>query len=315
MRGKRVADARPQNWSLTRFLWRAVLWTAVAGVAWWYSATYNAALTIWLTKALHRAAGFPAPYMYCDERVLFWHATMFTPAVGFTLASYWLTWPGRVVRAVGGYAAFCCLTAITIAIHESPYLPETNYRFLTTNTLADACYLPFGLVIWVLAAGPWYGRTSITLPASPDEKRVPSWPRRLWSATRGGWGTRLTILVMGVFLLIPIFAMTGTPEGMKARVAVARAMRQIPFNPRPSNILMDVPPNEQRQRDLKAAKAIELIGDAIEEDKTDGLSSAALYYLGGHLLYSLRPPNEEIARQFWTRGKAFIQKAEETHPG
>ena len=312
-----MPDPTPPNWSLWRFLWRAAIWMALAGVAWRFTLQANTAFTIWLTKLLHEAVLLPAPYLFCEARPLFWHAALFPPVVGLSLASYWLPWPSRLFRAAVGYVVYCCLTAITIAVHISPYLPETKMRLVATNTLVDANYLTFGLAIWVLAAGPWYaqaqrGRTD---PRPPSEPR-PSWLARLWRPIRHGWLTRLVLLTLGVSLVIPLFAMTGTRQGWAARREMGTALRKVPFFPHPSNILMDnITPAEQMERDRLTAEAIRKVRQVIDEDETDGFRASYVYYLAGHLFYSLRHPNDEIAQQLWKTGKAYILKSGQLRRG
>ena len=114
---------------MVRLLWRAILWSAVAGLVWYYTRTYNAAITVWLAKSMHALVGYPAPYLFGDEPKYsyFWHATMFPPVVGLTLASYWLRWPDRLVRAVVGFFAHSCLTATAVCVNDSPYLQQTEF--------------------------------------------------------------------------------------------------------------------------------------------------------------------------------------------
>ncbi len=304
----------PPQWSIGPFLLRAIPWTLAAFFFWKYTIGPNADFTVWLTKALHRWTDFPAPYLYCDASRFFWHATLFPPVIGLTLASYWLSWPQRIIRAVGGYVAYCCLTAITIAIHVSPYLPENDIRLITTNTLVNANYLTFGLVIWVLACGPWYMDAN-RLSSGKDHRAKPrhsSRIARIWSIVRYGWVTRLLLLTFGIALILPLFAMTGTSEGMTARLEMAGAIGKIPFFPHPSNALMeDVTPDEQWARDQRTVEAVALVRQVIEEDKTDGFRAAYLHYLAGHLLYSLRHPDEETAQHLWKTGKAHILKSAE----
>lgn len=293
-------------WSLPRFLWRVVLWTAAAGFAWEFTLAQNSGLAVWLTKSIHMLAGFPAPYLFCDEKRLFWHATLFPPVVGLTMASYWLRWPDRMVRTVVGYLAYCALTAVTIIIHESPYLPETELREVVTNTLVNANYLTFGVVIWVLAASPWYLRR----PSPPVASRGRGYLLgRVWNAIRQGWATRLMLLILGVSLAVPLFAMTGTKEGMTARLGVARAMRQISFFPFPSTAEVETTAQEQARYNRKAIAAGVQIGKAVQEDEADRLSSASLFYLSGQLLNSLRFDDPVGLMESRANAQAFLNEA------
>ena len=70
------------TWTLKSLLIRALPWTLLAAWIWKLTAVQNAAFTVMIAKWMHALAGRPAPYLFCDERMLFWHATMFPPIVG-----------------------------------------------------------------------------------------------------------------------------------------------------------------------------------------------------------------------------------------
>lgn len=289
-----MSEASRVEFSLRRFLIRVVPLAIVAGVAWKFTSAWNADFTVWLVKAIHRLFLHPAPYLFCDTRRYFWHATMFPPVLALTLASYWLPWWDRGLRAMGGYVAYCGLTAIAIAINESPYLQQTDVLVPMSSTLVNANYLMFSVVIWVLAAGPWYGggrlpRAERIVEASPKKRWYPAW--------LGGWGTRVLILWAAVAMVVPAYAMFGTPEAMAARAKVARRMRLVPFFPNPSGADVDVSAAEQLTRDDAVKKVLDALRETIEADAAAKRDSAALWHLTGRLLDSMRPPNAETARQ------------------
>ncbi len=301
---------RPEPvWKLSRFLWRAVPWLVVMALVWQYTLPQNSGLAVWVTKRLHGLLGFPAPYMFCDSHRLFWHATLFPPAIGLILASYWLGWTQRIVRASFGYAAYTLLTAITITIHESPYLPETGFRSILTSTMADANYLTFGVAIWVLAAGPWYlRRTQI----ESKETHIHHFATRAWRWVGNSWMLRLTTLVLGVSLVVPLFAASGTQQQMGARWRMARALRDVPYYPFPSAAPVEVPPEKRLERDRRTATAIEAIDNAIREDRTDQMPSAALLHLSGHFYLSMKPDDIGLSRRFQKIAGDQIQRANMT---
>lgn len=301
--------------SLKRFLVRVVPCAIGAGILWKLTLDQNAAFTIWLTKALHSLCGRPAPYLYCDETRLFWHATMFPPVVALTLGSYWIGWLGRVERALAGYVAHCGMTAIAIAINESPYVQQLSLLNPVTSTLVNANYLMLGVVIWVLAAGPWYGtaRHGGTEARRHEgmEKRV---ARKWGSIIAGlslGWATRVCLLWVAVGLVVPVFGMMGSKAGMAARGQVAAAMRAIPFFPQPSWSDVTVAADQQYERDRATAQALKEIRAAIETDEADGLESGALWYLTAHLFGSLRPQDDQLAAQFKAQAAMAMIKAKD----
>ncbi|NOT02263.1 MAG: hypothetical protein HOP29_16780 [Phycisphaerales bacterium] len=299
----------PRPFSLPRFLWRAIAWAVLAGVAWKMTLRANADVTIWLAKGLQRLAGFPAPYLFCDEHPLFWHATLFPPVVGLVMASYWLRWRDRVMRTVVGYGTYACLTAIAIIVNESPYLSETRFRASATSALVNANCLMFGLVIWMLSAGPWYARIQTSSPASPPARQPVA--RRMWTSLRHGWVTRLVLLIIGVSAVVPLFAATGSRAGLQARLEVARAMRRVPFFPQPRTSRPTVSPDAQGRRDLLAMDAIRAIERVIARDAEDGLSSATMFHLNGHLYYGLRPDRDALAQEYYKVGTAYLELAGE----
>lgn len=293
----------PQSFSLTRFLWRAIAWTLLAGLAWKLTLRANADFTIWLAKVLPSASGFPSPYLFCDDHPFFWHATLFPPVVGLTMASYWLRWPERIVRTVAGYVTYAGLTAVAIIINESPYLPETRFRASATSSLVNANCLMFGLVIWILSAGPWYFRRIVTSSANSRS----SIAGRAWRAIRNGWGTRLGLLFLGVLVVVPAFAATGTPAGRRARFELGRAMRAVPFFPQPSRTRLDVSEESQRRRDLLTVDAVRALEKVIDQDRGDGFPAAALYHLNGHLYFSMRPERSATAETYFRIGTAMVE--------
>jgi len=304
-----VVDHPATAWSVRRFVPRAVLWTALAGICWKLSLAPNVHLTVFITKLLHRLVGIPAPYMFCDEKTFFWHATLFPPVLGLTLASYWLRWPDRLVRAGAGYLVYCVLTAITIAVNESPYLPENDFGEVLTNTLVNADYCTFGIVIWVLAASPWYrGRAVIAANVGDTSRLV----QKLWRRVRFSWMTRLVLLMLAVAIVPPLYAMTGTSEAMAARWKVATAMRDVPFFPHPSIADAGASGEKQFERDRKVAAVLQAIKAAIAEDETDKLSSASLYYLGGQLFISLRHEDPKVAALHRRTGLMYLRRARRT---
>ncbi len=304
-----MADHPATAWSTRRFLPRALIWTAVAGVGWKLLLAPNAHFTVFVTKLLHELAGFPAPYLFCDETTFFWHATLFPPVVGLTLASYWLGWPDRLLRAGVGYLVYCVLTAITIAVNESPYLPGNDFGEVLTNTLVNANYCTFGIVIWVLAASPWYCHRAA---ADGRDGAVSTGVTRVWRCIRYGWITRLVLLTLALAIVPLLYAMTGSPEAMAARWKVATAMREVPFFPHPSIAKVDVSAERQFERDRKTAAALQAIKAAIAEDETDKLSSASLFYLGGQLFISLRHEDPEVAARHRSVGLAYLKRARRT---
>lgn len=320
-----MSDAPEPSWSLRRFLWRAVPWVIACAVVWKFTFDQNDAVTVAITKFLHRLVGLPTPYLFCDEKKFFWHATMFPPVVGLTLASYWVRWPDRVVRAAVGYVTHCCLTAIAIAVHESPYLMQTEMRNPVTSMLVNANYLMFGAVIWLLAAGPWYVlRRGSSLKSGEGDGVVRvgrkerfltvaarNW-RRVWGVVRYGWVTRLVLLVLGVSLVLPLFALTGTPSGMSARLEVARAMRAVTYFPQPSDAELAVDRAVRSRRDGLANEAVRAILTVIQGDEEAGLKSATMAYLVGHVLLSLRPENPERATELHAQGKLWLRVAHST---
>lgn len=317
-----MSDAPEPSWSLRRFLWRAVPWVIACAVVWKFTFDQNDALTVAITKFLHRLVGLPAPYLFCDEKKFFWHATMFPPVVGLTLASYWVRWPDRVVRAAVGYVTHCCLTAIAIAVHESPYLMQTEMRNPVTSMLVNANYLMFGAVIWLLAAGPWYVlRRASSLKSGEGDGVVrvgrkersltvaARMGRRAWGVVRYGWVTRLVLLVLGVSLVLPLFALTGTPSGMSARLDMARALRDVPYFPHPPDAEVTVDPLLRDQRERYATKAILAFEAVLEADKRADVESAPVKYLLGKMLLSLKPPDPERRARFRAQGILWQREA------
>lgn len=288
--------------SVRRFLWRAVPWAVAAGFLWHYTHTYNAAFTVAVTKFLHWCVGYPAPYMFCDNTSLFWHSTMFPPVVGLGLASYWLRWPDRILRIMAGYVGHCCLTAVAITINESPYVQQTAFRDMVTSPLVNADYLMFGIVIWLLTCGPWYMRRD-------DGNNVRPWGRA-FRYVRDGWVTRLVLLVVGVSVVIPLFAFTGPQAGREARARVADALAAVPYFPYPSYEKRDVSVQERTARESLVSQALLEIEKAILADGLARQPSAALYYLTGHLLLSLHPKDQEQAKQFRLQAALALREAE-----
>lgn len=314
-----MAENDARTISLGRFLCRAVPWAVAAGFLWHYTHVYNAAFTVTVTKFLHWCVGYPAPYMFCDGTSLFWHSTMFPPIVGLGLASYWLRWRDRVLRIVAGYVGHCCLTAVAITINESPYLQQTEFRDMVTSPLVNADYLMFGIVIWLLTCGPWYeGRDGGTKElrhegGSGDGERRGgyAWARML-TVIRDGWATRLVLLVVGVSVVVPVFAFTGSSAGREARARVADAMVAVPYFPHPSHEKLEVGAQKRVARERLATQAILEIEKAILADGVVHQPSAALYYLTGHLLLSLHPDDPVLAKQFRVQAALALREAEET---
>jgi hypothetical protein len=299
-----VPENAPPVWSLKPFLIRAVVWALLAAAVWKYTTSLNADFTIGIVKLAHSLAGRPAPYLFCDEYRLFWHATMFPPMVGLILGSYWLGWFDRIVRAAFGYVAQCVLTGVAITIHESPYLQQNDFINVVTANLVNAHYLLFGVVIWVLVAGPWYSQRS--RDASTEDRSL---LRRAWDCVRRGWAIRLVLLCVGVGATIPLFAMTGSDAAMAARSKLGRALSEVPFFPQPSNAALAVSPSEQRLRDDAVRRAMAELQGAILADQADDVESAALWHLTGHLLISLRPETESEKRDLSRRALMALTKA------
>ncbi len=316
-----MADRTPTSFSVFRLLWRAIAWAAAAGFLWYYTRTYNAAFTVWLAKAMHAMVGYPAPYLFGDQPgySYFWHATMFPPVVGLTLGSYWLRWPDRLLRAAVGYVAHGCLTATAVCINDSPYLQQTEFLVSVTTTLADANYLLFGVVVWVLAAGPWYvggGRVKTVVgrgTASTTKLRrvLVSVGRRV----RHGWATRVAVLVAAIAAVVPLFALTGSAKSRAARAAVADAMREVPYFPQPSTEGVDVEPEERRARDKAATEAILKMQAAILADGEAKVRSSSMYYLVGQVQLSLRPDDSARAEELKRGAALALAMAYKTKPG
>ncbi|MEE9293587.1 MAG: hypothetical protein V3W34_01295 [Phycisphaerae bacterium] len=257
----------------------------------------NAGFTIWLTKLLHRLAGRPAPYLFCDGSKLFWHATMFPPVVALTLASYWIRWPDRLLRTAVGYVAHCAMTTIAITLNESPYLQPAALLNPLTSTLVNANYLMFGVGIWVLAAGPWYVRPGMAKSGAGPWRVGLMWRRALRSLCCG-WLTRVLLLWAGVATIVPIYAMFGSAEAMSARARVGQKMSKVPFFPYPSKARSFVEVRQQLARDQATIEALMEIEKAIGADSRVDVESAPLFYLTAHLLNSLRPPHPGLAQKF-----------------
>lgn len=319
----------PPAFSVPKFLIRALPWAALAAWVWNGTYAHNAAFTVWITKRLHGLLGFPAPYLFCDERHLFWHATLFPPAVALTLASYWLGWPDRLLRAIAGYLIYAGLTAIAITIHESPYVQQTEFLRPLTSTLVNANYLVFGVAIWILAASPWYGTvqparlgTSVGSPTNDPPQPAAEVASRLvgkpgslgraWRIIRQGWFTRLLVMWLATFCVIPLYAMTGTKTAMAARWQMARALDAVPFFPQPSFAPPTVSREVQTERDHLTVAALEAIKKAINADEADQLQSAPLWHLTGHLLISLHPPDPERQKEYRKQGLIALEAAKRT---
>ncbi len=294
-----MADTNQPTFTLRRFLVRAIPFAVASGILWKLTATQNAAFTVWITKTLHTIVGRPAPYLYCDETTLFWHATMFPPLVALTLSAYWLSWPQRVLRACVGYVVYCGITAIAITLNESPYLQQTPLLTPLTSTLVNANYLMFGVVIWVLAAGPWY-------------QAVTSGHGRARAMVQG-WLTRICLLWLAVALIAPLSSLLGTRNGMVARAELGRVMNDIAFFPQPSgdeSLLVDR--TAQLQRDGAAKIALTIVQRAIEADQESDRPSGPLWYLSAHLINSLRPDDPELRAQFKTQAAIALKLAKKT---
>ncbi len=310
-------DERSRStFSLHRFVALAIPLAVAAGILWRLTGNANAAFTVWLTKALHGIAGYPAPYMYCDETTLYWHATMFPPVVALTLASYWLRWPQRLLRAAAGYVAHCGMTAIAIAVNESPYVQQTSVLTPLTSTLVNANYLMFGVVIWVLAASPWYAQPARRDPGSNqkdarDGAAATRWTR--WASVMvRGWATRVGLLWIAVALVVPLSALLGPASGRAARVEIARALRDVPFFPHPSGSDTPVDRSEQLRRDEATKKALGKLEIAIKTDKENSLASGPLWYLSAHLVNSLRPEDAKLRQQFRKQAAIALIAAKKT---
>jgi hypothetical protein len=325
--------------NLKRFLPTAIAGAALAAVLWHYTKSLNADITIAGAKTFHNLAGRPAPYLLCDQTRYFWHATLFPPLIGLTLASTWLSWPARLIRCIIGYAAYASLTAVAITIHDSPYLQQNQFVKSTTSALVNANYLVFGLVIWILAAGPWY--------MNPHQESANTMSqtifKRLYNAVTSHWLFRLTLLVLGVALIVPLFAMTANPEARQARNELATAMRKVPFFPHPSIDLSStvgrVPPAEPHPataeiattspwditnspytraqwnaRDLAVRNALAAIEHAANIDAKANLPSPALYHLMGHTFWSMRPEDKTLQGRVLAAGQLALKKARQTKP-
>ncbi len=301
-----MAESNPPTFSLPRFLARVVPLVIVAGIIWKATATHNASLTVWLTKALHHLARRPAPYMFCDHTTLYWHATMFPPVVALTLGSYWIRWPGRIIRAVAGYFVHCACTAIAITLNESPYLQQTPLLSPLTSTMVNANYLVIGVAIWVLAAGPWYQPAACLDSTGKQQTR---WGRAV-SAVRNAWFTRVLLFWLALTAVVPMYAMFGARDGTAARARVAESLAAVPFFPHPSSAPRSVSLEAQLERDRAAVVALRAIRQAIESDQAEGYPSAALWHLTAHLLNSLRPEEDpELASQFKAQAALALHQA------
>ncbi len=294
--------ASTTDWSVRRFVPRALLLMIVAGIVRHYTVSWNADFAVWTTKALHGLLGRPSPYMFCDESRLYWHATMFVPEVGLILASYWLGWTGRVVRVAAVYLAHTLLTACTISIHESPYLQQNGLVNVATSTLVNANYLLFGVAAWVLVAGPWY--------------RDQGDQRGLIKRVTGHWLLRLMCLCLAVSLVVPLFGLMGTKDAMAARAEMGAAMRDVPWFPFPSNRDDDVAKAEQMTRDRAAAKALATIQTVLQADmaaaKDDAsIRSAPIWFLTAHVLASLRPDDAARRQAFKDQAALALMQSHE----
>lgn len=290
------------GFSVKRFLPRALLLMILGGVVWRYTYTFNADFAVWMTKWLHRLFGRPSPYMFCDESRLYWHATMFVPEFGLILASYWIGWSGRILRILAVYIAHSLLTACTITIHESPYLQQNEFVNVATSTLVNANYLLFGVVAWVLVAGPWYHRAGA------------SETRGIWKVV-SNWPVRLIVFCIALWLTVPLFAATGTDDAMIARAKLADAMQAIPWFPHPSNVDEDRLAVEQKKRDLLAVEALLAMQRVIElelevaDNRDPSVKSASVWFLTAHMLASLRPENLAQRQDYKIRAAAALQRA------
>ncbi len=306
-------DEHAPTLSLKRFLPMAILYSAIAAVAWKYTTQQNGDFTVWVTKSLHQLIGYPAPYMLSDETRFYWHATLFPPLAGLMAASTWISWKQRILRFGVGYITYCGLTAIAITIHDSPYLQQTKFVKTITSSLVNANCLMFGVVIWVLLAGPWYNnpRREIDTHAGKASRM------RLFTSVTHGWFTRVLLLWFGVAMIVPLFALTMTPEGRSARSAMAKAMRQVDFFPHPSLPLPGAPKTtfsreEWVKRDLAARDALAAIEHTANSDKSAGLKNPALYYMMGHLFWSMRPEDDALRRRCLAAGQLALKQAKKT---
>ncbi len=298
-----VMPVRPV-WSLKRFLPRAILLMVVAGVVWRFTFTLNADIAVRLTKYLHSLVGRPSPYMFCDETRLFWHATMFVPEFGLILASYWIGWPGRIVRVLAVYTGHSLLTACTITIHESPYLQQNEFVNVATSTLVNANYLLFGVASWVLVAGPWH-----------RSDHSPKQGVRRFSQFANNWPVRLMLLCLAMSTTVPLFAVTGTADAMKAREELASAMSAVPWFPRPGDSDEGHVVPGQLERDRLAVKALSAMRRVIEIDMQadehgeSTIGAASVWFLTAHMLASLRPDDPDLRQAFKNQAALALNEA------
>jgi hypothetical protein len=302
-----VPEQPPNPFRLSRFLPRAIPLAVASAVLWQFTREPNAQFTITIVKSLHNLLGFPAPYLFCDETRLFWNATMFPPVVALVLASYWLPWWDRILRAVAGYVAHAGMTAIAIAVHESPYLAQLDVLAPITSTLVNANYLMFGLVIWVLIAGPWYSADDTTTePTSdPTTARQRTIINKLW----GFWGTRIVTLWITVAMILPIIFMFATPDVRQSRLDLARTMRAVPTFPHPVTSTPAVPDHQLTAYNKSLLTALSALEQAIKTDIAADLNSSPLWFLTSNLWLALRPEDPKLAQNATRRAAIAFQTA------
>ena len=207
------------NWR--RFLLQLFLWLPPMFVFWWWTRELAAKLSIEACKMLHLLVSRPAPYLIPDVYRETWHSPMVAPFLALILASCWLGWRQRILRAVTGYLVLLLLTAASLALIYSPYVPISKPWWLyVAMPVTKSQFTLWPIVVWLLAAG-WPTQRVADEPAdrSSNRKRSPSreWVKLLWVP-------RAFAPAFGLILLTMILSLA-SPDTRHAGAAMARAVK------------------------------------------------------------------------------------------
>ncbi len=200
---------------MTRFVFRALLFSTAATVVWWATAGWTRPSTVASAKLLHSMVGYPAPYLLADLDDYHWFAPLFPPFVGLVAASYWVSTRRRIAGLAVGLITFWYLVALQIAVLYSPYLTLSAARayFMSVQIALNSVAVP--VVLWLIVVGGPPGGWEIERAHAGDDAT----PDAL------GRAGLLTLLFCAVLTLpVPAAISQTTPTLSAAREAVARAI-------------------------------------------------------------------------------------------
>lgn len=204
---------------MRRFIIEAVVFSLLATALWYVSFATDVArqATLELARALHRVAGYPAPYLLAEVKSYYWHSPLFPPLVGLILASRWLTWRQRLAQLTLALVCFWFIVAVQIVIVYSPYLPLSWFRSFVERIYISSGYIAAPIVLWLILTG---GPGPLLAPPGSFQDEHPLFPRR--------WHAAVAAILLCLLFTVPVFvaAGRGDPGWPQARRAMAEGLRR-----------------------------------------------------------------------------------------